>query len=149
MFPVLRFGPPLIVVLVVALSSAWSASTPAKLEFNRDIRPILSENCFACHGADSAARKASLRLDRFEEAIAPRKDKQPAIVPGKPEASALVNRIYAADPDDRMPPIKTHKVLTAEQKERLKRWIAAGAQYQPHWSLIAPKRPKLPAVKNQ
>src|SRR5215468_10465018 len=119
------------------------------LGYNRDIRPILSENCFPCHGADSASRKANLRLDRFEEAILPRKDSQPAIVPGKPEASELVRRITATDPDDIMPPAKTHKVLITEQKDLLRRWIAAGAKYQPHWSLIPPKRPALPEVKNR
>src|SRR5947199_5084703 len=149
MSSVLKFAPVPIALLAVSRLWAGTVSASGAIEFNRDIRPIISENCFACHGADSAARKASLRLDRFEDATAPRKDKQPAIVPGKPEASALVNRIYAADPDARMPPIKTHKVLTAEQKERLKRWVGAGAQYQPHWSVIAPRRPRLPAVKHQ
>src|SRR5882762_7922873 len=119
------------------------------LGYNRDVRPILSENCFPCHGADSAARKANLRLDRLEDAILPRKDSQPAIVPGKPQESAVVSRITASDPDDIMPPTKTHKVLTAEQKELLKQWIASGAKYQAHWSLIAPARPKLPEVQNR
>jgi hypothetical protein len=117
--------------------------------YNRDIRPILSENCFPCHGADSAARKANLRLDRLDDAILPRKDSQPAIVPGKPQESAVVSRITATDPDDIMPPTKTHKVLTADQKELLKQWIAGGAKYQAHWSLIAPTRPKLPEVQNR
>src|SRR4026208_845950 len=76
----------------------------AKIEYNRDVRPILSENCFACHGADSASRKASLRLDRFEDAVLPRKDSKPAIVPGKPEESAVVARIFATNEDDIMPP---------------------------------------------
>jgi hypothetical protein len=122
--------------------------TAGTLGYNRDIRPILSENCFPCHGADSAARKANLRLDRFEDAILPRKDSQPAIVPGKPQESALVTRINATDPDDIMPPTKTHKVLTSEQKAVLKQWIAGGAKYQLHWSLIAPTRPKLPELQN-
>src|SRR5437773_8809157 len=123
MVPVAKSACASLAVLLFARSFAAAAS--ANLEYNRDIRPILSENCFACHGADSAARKASLRLDRFEEAILPRKDSQPAIVPGKPGASALVRRINATDPDDVMPPPKTHKVLTAEQKDLLKTWIAA------------------------
>src|SRR5215510_15184265 len=113
------------VFLVLLLASPCLRA--GTLGYNRDIRPILSENCFPCHGADSAARKANLRLDRFEDAILPRKDSQPAIVPGKPEASALVSRINATDPDDVMPPPKTHKVLTAEQKALLKDWIATGA----------------------
>ncbi len=120
-----------------------------KIEFNRDIRPILSQNCFACHGADSASRKAGLRLDHFEDAIAPRKDVMPAVTPGKPEASELVRRIFTTDPDDQMPPPESHKTLSAEQKDLLKRWIADGAQYQPHWALLAPQRPTPPKVKNR
>src|SRR5882724_10598686 len=136
---------------LLAVSRLWAGAAPASgsIEFNRDIRPIISENCFACHGTDSASRKAGLRLDRPEDATAPRKDSQPAIVPGKPDASLLIQRINASDPDDIMPPVKSHKVLTAQQKDLLKRWIAAGAQYQPHWSLIAPKRPALPTVQNR
>jgi hypothetical protein len=127
---------------------ALAETSSGALQYNRDIRPIISENCFTCHGADSAARKASLRLDRFDDAIAPRKDSNPAIVPGKPGESALVKRIFADDPDDVMPPPKTHKVLTTQQKQTLKQWIAEGAKYEAHWSLIAPKRGEMPAVKN-
>jgi hypothetical protein len=138
-----------LLAVVVAAPPTRASTVSSGVEFNRDVRPILSENCFPCHGADSAARKAGLRLDRFEEATAPRKDSPPAIVPGKPEASELVRRITVVDPDDIMPPAKTHKVLSADQKELLKNWIAAGADYQPHWSLIAPKRPELPEVQNK
>ncbi len=132
-----------------ALSFAANAASTRKLEFNNDVRPILSQNCFACHGADSAARKGDLRLDRFDDATAPRKDSVPAIVPGKPDASGLVRRILATDEDDLMPPPKTHKVLSPEQKQVLKNWIANGAQYQAHWSLIAPVRSPLPKIRNQ
>jgi hypothetical protein len=114
-----------------------------KLEYNRDVRPILVENCFACHGPDSAARKAKLRLDRREDAL-----KRHAFVPGEPDESMLVKRILSDDPKQHMPPPQTKKVLTAAQKDTLKRWIAAGAEYQPHWSLIAPMRPMPPKVKN-
>ncbi len=126
-----------------------SAATPAstRLEYNRDVRPILSENCFPCHGPDSAARKARLRLDYFEHATAPRPDSRPAVVPGKPDESGFVSRIYDTNEDDVMPPAKTHKVLTAAQKDLLKRWISEGAKYQPHWSLIAPTRPAPPKVR--
>ncbi len=127
---------------LVTLSAARAAD---KLEYNRDVRPILAENCFACHGPDSAARKADLRLDRRDAAV-----KAEAIVPGKPDESELIDRIISDTiRDELMPPPKTHKKLTAAQKEMLKRWIAAGAEYQPHWSFIAPKRPQLPAVKNE
>ena len=130
----------------VALLLASYSLRASSVGYNSDIRPILSENCFPCHGVDSAARKANLRLDRFEDAILPRKDSRPAIVPGKPEASALISRINATDPDDIMPPTKTHKILTAQQKDFLKQWIASGAKYQLHWSFIAPSRPPLPQV---
>ncbi|MFO0811556.1 MAG: DUF1549 domain-containing protein, partial [Gemmataceae bacterium] len=106
-------------------------------------RPILAENCFACHGPDSAARKADLRLDRRDDAI-----QSGALQPGKPADSELVARINTDDPDKRMPPAKVHKTLKPEQKKTLERWIAQGAEYQPHWSLIAPKRPAVPAVKD-
>jgi hypothetical protein len=115
-----------------------------KIEYNRDVRPILAENCFACHGPDSAARKASLRLDDRDAAI-----KMGAIVPGKLKDSALIEHIFSGDPKQVMPPPKTRKTLTAAQKETLKRWIAEGAEYQLHWSLLAPQRPALPKVKNE
>jgi uncharacterized protein DUF1553/uncharacterized protein DUF1549/concanavalin A-like lectin/glucanase superfamily protein/cytochrome c len=115
-----------------------------KLQYNRDIRPILAENCFACHGPDSAARKADLRLDRREVAI-----DFGSIVPGKPAESELVNRIEASDPKELMPPPEVHKTLSVQQKALLRQWIAEGAEYQPHWSLIAPARGTPPAVKNK
>jgi mono/diheme cytochrome c family protein len=121
---------------------ASSASAGDKLEYNRDIRPILAENCFACHGPDSASRKADLRLDQREAAI-----KTGAITPGKIDESELISRITSDDPDQVMPPAKLKRVLSPEQKDALKRWIADGAEYQPHWSLIAPKRPQPPDVK--
>jgi hypothetical protein len=125
----------------LALSAAAQAID--KLEYNRDVRPILAENCFACHGPDSAARKADLRLDKRDIAI-----EHGAIVPGQPAESSLVERIVSSDADEAMPPPASKKKLTAAQKETLKRWIAEGADYQPHWSLIAPRRPELPPVKN-
>jgi len=151
------FVPAALVLILVAPSSAprlraadqapmprsQHSNSRAKLKYNRDIRPILSENCFACHGADSAARKASLRVDRRDDAIETK-----AIVPGKPSESELVNRICAEDESEIMPPPKTKKTLTTSQKELLKRWIAEGAEYEPHWSFIAPLRPALPTVKN-
>ena len=133
-------------LIIGLLLNSWQLT--AEVEYNRDIRPILSENCFPCHGADSAARKADLRLDHFEDAIARRGDDRPAIVPGKPEGSELVHRIFTTDEDDRMPPAKSHKVLTAQQKETLKRWILEGAKYEPHWSFITPKRAASPKVRD-
>jgi hypothetical protein len=122
--------------------SSWCAiSCAAELEYNRDIRPILAENCFACHGPDSAARKADLRLDKREAAI-----EMGAITPGDPAASSLIERIFSTDPDVVMPPPAAHKQLTPAQQQTLKRWIEAGAEYQPHWSFIAPQRPAIPVV---
>src|SRR5271157_1532373 len=125
----------------LVLFSAFSATADEKLSFNRDVRPILAENCFACHGPDSASRKADLRLDRREVAV-----KAGAIAPGKPDESEMIHRIFSTDNDEIMPPPSIHKHLTAAQKETLKAWIAAGAEYQPLWSFIAPVRPALPAV---
>src|ERR1019366_5780791 len=130
-----------LIVSVTVTSSAWSQT---KLEYNRDVRPILAENCFACHGPDSASRKAGLRLDQRADAI-----KKGAIVPGKLKESELVSRINASDPKEMMPPAKSHKKLTPAQKDTLTRWIADGADYQLHWSLLAPKRAALPKVKNE
>ena len=133
---------------LIAFALVCIASIPLRaaqpLEYNRDIRPILADHCFACHGADSAARKADLRLDRRDDAI-----DFGAIAPGKPGESELVARILSDDPDLVMPPAKTKKKLTSDQKEKLRRWVAAGAEYQAHWSLITPTKPKSPDVKNQ
>jgi hypothetical protein len=125
------------------LPSLGSMAAEDRVLFNRDIRPILAENCFPCHGPDSAARKAGLRLDRREVAV-----KIGAIVPGKTDESELVSRVFSGDPAERMPPPASHKQLTAAQKDLLRRWIAAGAEYQPHWALIAPVRPQPPPVTN-
>lgn len=119
------------------------ARAAEKPEYNRDIRPILAENCFNCHGASSASRKADLRLDRRNDAI-----KAGAIAPGKPEESALVERIFSQDKDERMPPPAAHKTLTEAQRQTLKAWIANGAEYQPLWSFLPPVKPALPTVKD-
>jgi len=138
-----------------ALLTAWGgcfASTisglAGDLEYNRDVRPILAENCFPCHGMDSAARKAGLRLDSFADATAGSQDAPGAIVPGKPDKSEVIRRILDKG-DDIMPPESSHKVLSAEQKKVLKRWVAEGARYEPHWAFVTPTRPPLPVVKNQ
>lgn len=103
------------------------------LSFNRDIRPILADKCFACHGPDGAARKAELRLDRREEAVEPRRGRTP-IVPGDPSASELVRRLYSADPDEVMPPPESKLALTDGERETLRRWIEEGAVYERHWA---------------
>jgi hypothetical protein len=134
-------------ILGTALLLAIGGSSPARgadaIEYNRDVRPILADNCFACHGADSAARKADLRLDHRKDAV-----DSGAIQPQAPEESELIARISTTDPEELMPPPTTGKKLTAEQKEILRKWIAGGAEYQPHWSFIAPVRPPLPEVRD-
>jgi hypothetical protein len=121
--------------------------TPAEISFNRDIRPILSENCFACHGPDKKAREADRRLDTREGAIAENEGVR-AIVPGDPGKSELLARITSHDRDEVMPPPKTERRISEKQVATLKRWIEQGAPWESHWSLIPPKRPALPAVAN-
>ena len=129
-----------------ALSPAHAA---AKLDFNRDVRPILSDNCFACHGPDTQKVKAGLRFDSREAALKPAKSGALAIVPGKPEKSALVQRISTKVAADLMPPPESHKALTTAQKDTLRRWIAAGANYSAHWAFVTPQRPELPKASKQ
>jgi hypothetical protein len=130
-------------VSVSAVLVALSCAAADDLRFNDDIRPILVENCFSCHGADSAGRKGDLRLDVRDEAV-----ESGAIVPGDPDSSVMLDRIFSEDPEEVMPPPALKKVLTAEQKALLERWIAEGAEYQPHWSFMPPARPEPPAVAN-
>jgi hypothetical protein len=117
------------------------------VRFNREIRPILSDKCFLCHGPDATQRKAKLRLDRFEVATAPAASGEPAIVPGKPEESELYQRITSHDADEKMPPAKTGKPLKPTEIETLKTWIAEGASYEGHWAFIPPVRPEVPRVR--
>jgi hypothetical protein len=117
-------------------------SRAVRIQFNRDIRPILSDNCFTCHGTDHNKRMAGLRLDVREAAIG-----RGAIVPGSPARSKLVDRVCAADESRRMPPVFSHKKLTAEQKSLLKRWVEQGAVYEPHWAFVPlPAKVALPRV---
>ncbi|MBI1178706.1 DUF1553 domain-containing protein [bacterium] len=120
----------------------------AKIDFDRDVRPILSDNCFKCHGFDEHERKSGLRLDVRTSAVKPAKSGDIAIVPGKVDASELVRRITTTDEDDHMPPAKSGKKLSADQITTLQQWIAEGAPYEAHWSFVAPQRPSLPPVKN-
>jgi hypothetical protein len=126
-------------------AGAGEAPGPS-IQFNRDIRPILSESCFRCHGPDPARRKADLRLDTREGALAER-DGGPAIVPGDPEASEVFARIRSEDETEQMPPPGSHARLTTPEVERIRRWIADGAPWQEHWSWIPPTRPEPPAVR--
>ncbi len=132
---------------LAAVSAASSASAADAVDFTRDIRPILSENCFACHGPDEKERKAGLRLD--DETGAKRvKDGVAAVLAGKPEQSDLIKRITTTDVDDVMPPPKTGKKLTPQQVELLRRWIAQGAKWGGHWAYGKPTRAPLPPLES-
>lgn len=133
-------------LVLLALNGAafLSLTTAAEIEFNRDIRPILADHCFTCHGPDSASRKADLRLDKREAAV-----EMKAIVPGDIKASLLLERIFSDDPEQIMPPPEVKKELKPNQREMLKKWIASGAEYQPHWSFLAPQKLAMPEVKNK
>jgi hypothetical protein len=133
--------------LILVTLPSRSLPAEAAVDYNRDVRPILSKNCFACHGQDDGHRAAKLRLDRRETAILPRK-RGAAIVPGSADKSRLVARITAEDEDQRMPPVQSGNALTSAQIATLKRWIAQGAPYAEHWAFLKPKRPPLPTVQN-
>ena len=124
---------------------AHAAPDTGQLRYNRDIRPILAENCFACHGPDFAARKANLRLDKFADATMDRSG-HAAIVKGKPEASEIIRRVMGKG--SIMPPAEGHQALKPAQIAILKRWISQGANYELHWAYQAPAKPALPNVKN-
>lgn len=130
---------------------AAGAAGGGKVDFNRDVRPILSDNCFKCHGPDSKGNGAKgrqpLRLDSREAALADRGDGRRAIVPGQPDASELIRRVMATDPDDRMPPAETGKVLSDRDRAVLRRWIEDGAGYARHWAYVPPVRPDRPRIQ--
>lgn len=141
-----------ILSLVPALAFALAPAPVAAdgpLEFNRDIRPILSDNCFACHGFDAKERKANLRLDMADgpEGAFADLGGYAAIVPGDASSSELWQRISSADADEVMPPPDFHKTLDEKQKQTLHDWINQGAQYQQHWSFIAPEKPAVPTLQ--
>ncbi len=139
----------LLAVWLMGAANARAAVSPGSgVDFGREIRPILSDNCFACHGPDENTRKAGLRLDLRSGALAPLKGGRQAVVPGDPERSTLLARVLTADPDDVMPPPKTGKKLSPEQIQKLREWIAAGAPWPEHWAFVPPQRPEPPAVKN-
>ncbi len=115
----------------------------AELSFNRDVRPILSDKCYYCHGADQHHRKADRRLDTREGALEDI-DGVKAIVPGKPEQSEIITRIFSTDASEVMPTPKSHKTLLQAEKDILRRWVTEGALYEPHWAFVAPTRPAVP-----
>ena len=139
-------------VILLAGQAPPAPSQPAKtaaapIDFNRQIRPILSENCFLCHGPDEQQRKAKLRLDTRAGAVGKLRGSGHAIVPGKPAESELLARILSADEAERMPPAKTKKRLTPQQIELLRQWIEQGAPYAQHWAFVPPQRAPLPELQ--
>jgi mono/diheme cytochrome c family protein len=139
-------------LLVGGYASASLAKSPAdhaKIDFNRDVRPIFSEHCYACHGPDQQKRKAGLRLDVQEDAFKELKSGSRALVAGDLKNSALVERITSTEEEEIMPPAKHNKPLTAEQIALLQRWVQEGAQWKKHWSFIPPERPELPTVNDR
>ncbi|MCC6409503.1 MAG: DUF1553 domain-containing protein [Planctomycetes bacterium] len=134
-------------VLGAASSGDERAPERARPEFDLEVRPILADRCFPCHGPDAGSRKAKLRLDVRDEALAPRSGAAHAIVAGDVAASELVARIRAESPDDVMPPPDSgRKPLSEAEKATLERWIASGAEYAPHWAFVPPKLDEPPAV---
>jgi hypothetical protein len=130
-------------ILIVKCLSSPVVFGDGKIQYNRDIKPILSENCFACHGPDANKRSADLRLDQRADAI-----EANAFVPSSADQSEMITRIFSKDPDSVMPTPSSHKTLTSQQKELLKAWINEGAEYQSHWAFLPVGRPDLPQVRN-
>ena len=133
--------------LVVLGIHALKAADPDKVSFNRDIRPIMSDTCFRCHGPDKSSRMAGMRLDIGDEALKPTRSGRIPIVPGDPEKSEIIERIFATD-GKIMPPKFAHRELTAKQKETIRRWVAQGAVYEGHWAYQPIKRSAVPEVSN-
>ena len=123
------------------LAGAAPAVSPAQARLAREVRPILAANCFNCHGQDPKSRKARLRLDIVEG-----QRTNDVVVPGRPEKSELIRRIYTTDADDLMPPVDSHRSLTVAQKDLLRNWVAQGAPWESHWAFAAPVRPEVPGM---
>jgi mono/diheme cytochrome c family protein len=133
----------LVAALVAAVGPLQAAAITGAVDYGRDIRPILSENCFYCHGQDASHRKGKLRLDTLDG----QRDRN-AVVPGKPNDSEIIKRILTKDPDDQMPPPDSNRHLTDQQKDLLRRWITEGAPFDGHWAFTAPVRPEEPKNRN-
>ena len=134
-------------ILAIAMHACgWAAQPTDALDYTRDVRPILAENCFNCHGQDPAHREAELRLDVFESSTADVSGADHVITPGDPATSELIARVTSDDDDVRMPPTASGKTLKPEQVETLRRWVAEGAKYQQHWAFVPPERPAVPEV---
>ncbi|HVW35719.1 MAG TPA: c-type cytochrome domain-containing protein, partial [Pirellulales bacterium] len=132
-----------VVIVLGSLALAADARGAEPVNFARDVRPLLSKNCFRCHGPDQATLQAGLRLDSREGAIKPLESGQSAIVPGKSSESELIKRVASANADERMPPANGGRALTAGEIDLLRRWIEEGAEYKSHWA-FAPPQPIAP-----
>ena len=143
---------PLLPCLAVAVLTGPRAAAAERAgdapDFNREVQPILSENCYHCHGPDAAVRKAGLRLDNEESTFAVRKGKA-AVVRGDAGKSELVRRVLSKDPDELMPPPDSNRELTAAQADFLKRWVEHGAAWGKHWAFVPPLRPEHPPVNDE
>src|SRR3712207_2145538 len=137
--------------LVVMLSGTGARAADSRVQFNRNVRPILSDTCFRCHGFDKNARKADLRLDVREESVRPRAGGRhrgaTPVVPGRADDSLVWRRIVSSYPDEVMPPPGSLVALTEAQKAILRQWIEQGAAYEPHWAFIPPKRAAVPSTR--
>lgn len=133
----------MVLVWIGSLSTAQSLAADAEIDFNRDIRPILAENCFYCHGQDGNKRQGGLRLDQREAAV-----DSGAVVPFDESGSVLLQRVNSDDANLQMPPPNSGRILTDVQKQKLKQWIVEGAKYSTHWAFVAPQRPAEPRVRN-
>ena len=141
-------GAAIVSSLVVPRDTRAGEPLPQRVRFNRDVRPILSDTCFKCHGFDEKERKAGLRLDTKDGLTHKHKDIVP-VVPGDPAKSEIYKRIVATDADERMPPAKSGKTLTARQKEVIRRWIEQGMDWEPHWAFVPVTRPGIPEVADR
>ena len=142
-----------VLIPAIGLTVAWAASPalaagPKRINYSRDIRPILSNTCYKCHGPDEKQRKAGLRLDKKEGAYARLESGDMAIVPGSSAKSAVWQRLTAKDPDVRMPPADSGKTIAPEQIELIKRWIDEGGEFHGHWSLLPPQHAAAPPVQH-
>ena len=152
--PLTRLSPQnLVLPLKLSRLVSWCAwllpaavQAAERVDYTRDVRPILSQACFKCHGPDSQTRQAQLRLDSYEGLISAERG-TPALVPGDAEHSELMRRILSVDPDERMPPPGSQLEVTAEQQQVLRRWIEQGAAWEEHWSFLPPQRPEIPQVQ--
>jgi len=137
-----------VTISLIALHGSVFGAATGKVVFNQDIRPILADACFHCHGPDPGTRKAGLRLDTEAGFFTAKEGETPTVLKGKPDESPLYQRLLSKDEDEIMPPPESHKELKPEQIAKIKAWIEEGAPWQPHWSLIKPERAPEPEVKN-